>query len=214
MIDKIYLLHHRDFTERFNIISKRLKEEDTKYEIIDTFSPSEIDYDNLMINYESFTPTLIEHINDSSYYNFSKKISPGSLSLVLKHVQAWKNQLENNYENILVLEDDCEIPLNFNQYIESIINEHKQDNKCELIMVGTCLGFVSPSYLSNGKHIFYHPYQKTRCTHGYIISKKCAQKMIDGFKNFNLPIDFKMNEVIQLENINVGWVEPGLRQIG
>ena len=33
----------------------------------------------------------------------------------------------------------------------------------------------------------------------------------NGFKNFNLPIDFKMNEVIQLENINVGWVEPGFK---
>jgi hypothetical protein len=36
--------------------------------------------------------------------------------------------------------------------------------------------------------------------------------MLNRFQNFNLPIDFKMNEVIQLETINVWWYEPGIKQ--
>jgi GR25 family glycosyltransferase involved in LPS biosynthesis len=212
-MDKIYLLHHKDFIERFKLISKRLAEENITYDIIDSPHPSEMDYEQLMLGYESFPQIYIEHIKNYSYPNFSKKISPGSLSLILKHIHAWEDQLNNGYEDVLILEDDCEIPENFNQYLEVIMEEYKQDNKCELVMIGTCYDFISPSYTPNSKHVFYHQHQKTRCTHGYIINKKCAQKMINGFKNFNLPIDFKMNEVMQLENISVGWVEPGLKQI-
>jgi hypothetical protein len=61
--------------------------------------------------------------------------------------------------------------------------------------------------------VFHHPLQKTRCTHCYIISSEAAQKMIEGFGNINLPIDFKMNEVIQINRMKIGWVEPGLKQI-
>ena len=54
--------------------------------------------------------------------------------------------------------------------------------------------------------------QKTRCTHAYIISKPCADIMLSAFKNYNLPIDFKMNEIIQLTGLKVFWYEPGLKQ--
>ena len=212
-MDKIYLLHHREFTERFETISKRLAEESIDYEVIDSYHPKDIDYEELVKNHLHFDKIKIEQIGDFSYNNFSKKISPGSLSLVLKHMEAWKFQIENDYDNILIVEDDCEIPQNFSEYLNSILQEYKDDSACELLMIGTTPNFISPSFYPNGKSIFYHYLQKTRCTHCYIISKECSQKMLDGFKNINLPIDFKMNEVIQLLKIKVGWVEPGLKQI-
>jgi GR25 family glycosyltransferase involved in LPS biosynthesis len=79
-------------------------------------------------------------------------------------------------------------------------------------MLGTAFDLISPS-IDGTSNIYFHINQKTRCTHAYIISNDCAKKMIKGFDNINLPIDFKMNEVIQLEDIEVFWYEPGLKQI-
>jgi GR25 family glycosyltransferase involved in LPS biosynthesis len=212
MIDKIYLLHHPDvkFKKRFEYISNRLNDEKLQFEVIDSHHPHEIDYDNLMIDYEKTQSLTIEQIKGYSYQNFYKKISKESLSLILKHLECWKHQIEENFEYVLVFEDDCEIPENFSQTLENIMTEIHNKN-CELVMIGTAFDFVSPNKIE-GEKIHYHPFQKTRCTHCYIMNKTCAEKMIDGFKNFNLPIDFKMNEIIQYEKIQVYWYEPGLKQ--
>lgn len=213
MLDKVFLLHHRNnsFSKRYDYISKRLNEENIEYQIIDSFSPDEIDYENIVRNYLEFIPMRIDQIGNHSYNNFSKKISSASTSLVLKHMDCWKKQIENNYEYCLILEDDCEIPYSFTEKLNSIMIEVK-NHKSNLVMVGTAFDFKSPSNIETDKNIYYHQKQKTRCTHAYIISKDCANKMINGFSNINLPIDFKMNEVIQLENIEVYWYEPGLKQ--
>jgi hypothetical protein len=79
-------------------------------------------------------------------------------------------------------------------------------------MLGGFSDFVSPN-VNTDKKIHYHPLQKTRCTHCYIINKKCVKALIDGFSNINNPIDIKINEVIQINQLKVGWLEPGLKQI-
>ena len=214
MLSKIFLLHHRDysFQKRFDYISKRLTEENLNFEIIDLYRPEDIDYENLVSNHLQYTSVYVEQIRGHSYNNFSKKISPQSLSLVLKHIHCWKDQLENNHPYCLILEDDCEIPNYFEKTLNSIMFEVIKE-KCDLVMIGSAFDFISPNSLEENKNIYYHPNQKTRCTHAYIISNHCASKMVNGFSNINLPIDFKMNEVIQLESIKVYWYEPGLKQI-
>jgi len=214
MIDKIFILNHIDFIDRREYITERLDSEKINYFIIDSHHPDTIDYDEVMKNWEKYNNIFIEQIGGLSYQNFPKKISPGSLSLVLKHMECWKNQIKNNYETILILEDDCDIPKGFNQYINEISREFnilKNEENIEIAMVGTAFNLISPNKKDNAK-IHYHEYQKTRCTHAYLISKSGAEKMINEFKNLNLPIDYKMNEVIQLLSIKVGWCEPGLVQ--
>jgi GR25 family glycosyltransferase involved in LPS biosynthesis len=212
---KTFLLHHKDFKERFDLITSNLNKQSIEYRLVDNFHPDDIDYDSLMNGYDVFENITIEQINNHSYVNFSKKISIGSLSLILKHLESWKIQVENDYDKILIIEDDCEIVENFSEFINDILKEldNIHNNNLDLIMIGTSHEFISPNFNNTLQKVFYHPLQKTRCTHCYVITKECAKKMIDGFQRFNLPIDFKMNEVIQLNSLKVGWVEPGLKQI-
>ena len=130
--------------------------------------------------------------------------------MVLKHINCWEKQVQEDYKYCMILEDDCEIPDNFSIKIKEIMEEIEIKN-CDLVMLGTAFNLISPGI--DGENIYFHPHQKTRCTHAYIINNDCAKKMIKGFDNINLPIDFKMNEVIQLESIKVFWYEPGLKQI-
>lgn len=211
MINKTYLLNHPDFVERREKITNRLKAENIDYGMVDIYPPNEIDYEGMTMNFSQFQPLIIEQVGRYSYYNYPKKISPGSLSLVLKHIHCWKDQLKNNYDISMIIEDDCDIVENFQQLTNQCSLE-MIDLDLDLVMLGGFSDFVSPNF-SYGKLIHFHPLQKTRCTHAYLISKNAAKIMIDGFGNINNPIDIKMNEVIQINKLKVGWLEPGLKQI-
>jgi GR25 family glycosyltransferase involved in LPS biosynthesis len=211
MIDKVYLLSHPAFDKRRKHITERLNYEGISYEIIENFSPEELDYEEIVKNSNQYYPIIIQQIKYYSYYNYPKKISPGSLSLVLKHINCWEKQRDNHFEKILILEDDCEIPNNFISILEKVSSEMRTGNY-DIVMLGGFSDFVCPNVIE-GNSIHYHPLQKTRCTHAYLVDIKCVDKLISGFGNINNPIDIKMNEVIQLNQLKVAWLEPGLKQI-
>lgn len=211
MLDKVYLLSHPSFITRREYITDKLSVEIVNFEMVENYSPEEIDTESYTKNYEDYLPIIIYQVKHYSYYNKSNKISPSSLSLVLKHIHCWKNQLENDFEYTMIVEDDCEIPNNFKDLLERVLDETKEGN-FDIVMLGGFSDFISPN-ISPNRLIHYHPFQKTRCTHCYIINRNAAKIMIDGFVNINNPIDIKMNEVIQLNNLKVAWLEPGLKQI-
>lgn len=212
-LDKIYVLNHSDFTERKEYIEIKLKEQNIDFELVQRFHPKDIDYEKEINGWENFSDIEIVQ-SHGSYKNFSEKITTGQLSLLLKHKWCIENQLENKYENILILEDDCEIPPNFVDFLNQNMKEFlelKDKENVTVLMVGGYLFFVSKSKETG--LVRYYENQKTRCTHAYIVNINAAEKILKNFTVMNLPIDFKLNEIMQIENIKVAWTEPGLKQI-
>jgi hypothetical protein len=208
---KIYVLNHPDFIERKNKITSELKNQSLDFEIIDKFSPGEFDYDFITnTDYNKYRGIFIKQIKDYSYFNNPNKVPPSSISLVLKHMECWKIQISNDIKNILILEDDCQIPNNFNLLIDSIEVEIEK-NEYDLVMLGEFLDFNLNT--DNDNLLSYNKLYKTRCTHAYIINKNSSKIMLEGFEYINNSIDFKMNEVIQINNLKVAWMDPGLKQI-
>ena len=208
---KYFILNHPPLIERKEVITGSLKRESVDYKIVDKFVPGTFDYESITnTNYNEHRDIPIHQLNGFSYLNNPNKVGQSSISLILKHMECWKEQIELGLDYVVILEDDCEIPFGFKDYIQSIESEFVKSDY-DLVMVGTFIGFESPDISDN--ILKYHKDQKTRCTHCYIISIDAAKKMIDGFKNLNNSIDFKMNEVIQINNLKVAWVEPGLKQI-
>jgi GR25 family glycosyltransferase involved in LPS biosynthesis len=208
---KTYVLNHPEFSDRRKIITSSLDSQSIEYEIIDRFGPESFDQkliDNA--NYNIHNNLYISQIKNYSYINNPNKKNKSSISLVLKHMDCWKKQVYSNNEFILILEDDCEIPNGFSNLIENIETELSK-SYYDLVMIGTFLDFISPDI--SEKLLKYHKDHKTRCTHAYIISKNASIKMLDACKNINNAIDYKMNETIQLNNLKVAWIEPGLKQI-
>jgi GR25 family glycosyltransferase involved in LPS biosynthesis len=213
MIDKIFVLHHKDFIKRGLLIEKRLKEENIEFDWVTDFEPENIKdiYNN--IDYINYSDIDIIHPY-GIYKNKSIRISIGSLSLILKHLWCLEEQIKNNYENILILEDDVEIPKNFKNYLENNVRdflELKEQENTTILMLGISHDYRTKNY-TPGKFAHYSPNQKTRCTHAYISNIEASKKLVKNFKPFNLPIDFKLNEIIQLEDIKVAWSEPALYQ--
>lgn len=208
---KIFVLNHPAFESRRKYIVEKLFNQDIEFEIVDGFPPDEIDYEELTKDFHLYYQIPIYQVKNYSYHNFPKKISRGSLSLVLKHIDCWKNQIEESIDKILILEDDCEIPENFQDLLNEVLSE-MNESQLDMVMLGGFMDFTSPNIMS-GKKVHYHPLQKTRCTHAYIVDKRCVRNLFDGFSNINNPIDIKLNEVIQINQLRVGWLEPGLKQI-
>lgn len=214
-LDKIYVLNHVDFHKRREVIENSLKKEGIEYELVQMYHPNDIDYEKELLNWEIFEPVDIVQPH-GIYQNFSKKISMGSLSLVLKHKWCYIDQIKNNYKTVLILEDDALIPDNFNEFLEKNVDEFIEMNKNEsigMLMVGTSHNF-NVHNTTDGKYVYYNENQKTRCTHAYILDIDTTKKILPRFNIINLPIDFKLNEIIQVEGIKVAWTQPGLIQNG
>jgi GR25 family glycosyltransferase involved in LPS biosynthesis len=61
----------------------------------------------------------------------------------------------------------------------------------------------------DGKFLYETP-RGSRCTHAYLISKKCAEKMLEFIKTSNYPVDFMFNTAIEDYGFENYWMEPDL----
>lgn len=212
-LDKIYVLHHPPMIHRGERIKMRLLEESIEYELVTNFPPEEIDYEKELEGWNT-TPLLEIPHPYGGYISEPMKISLGSLSLVLKHLWCYRKQIENNYENILILEDDVFIPNNFKQYLINNMIDFLDLQKSEgvsMLMVGISHQRTSKAF-KPGKWAHYGENQKTRCTHAYITNIEATKKIVANFYPINNPIDFRLDSILTIQKIKVAWSEPGLIQ--
>ena len=217
-VDKIFVAHHPPLKERKEYLSQALKANDIEVEWVESFSVEEIkdNYEEYISRREEFFKGTIvipqfPGKKNQDYENFSKKISLGSLSLYLKHKYCFEQQLKHSYDTILILEDDIMVPNDFKTYINNHMDEFiKSDG--DMLVIGKSHWFDVLPHWRTGEWIHTSPNYKTRCTHAIAYNKKCVNKILDNIGIINLPIDFKLNEIIQKENLEVYWSQPGLLQ--
>lgn len=211
---KIFILHHNKLIDRKIFLLNSLSKYNLDIEWVENFTPDAIKekYDEYLEGWENFENVYIKVINNHSYNNFSKKMSINELSLYMKHEFALKRQIESNYEMILILEDDCLIPGNFDLYLNKILNEYENvKEEVDVLMIGSAFDFVAKD-ISKDKLIYTNSLYLTRCTHAIAYNIRATKKILNKILPRNLPFDFKLNEIFTLEKINVGWIEPGLVQ--
>jgi GR25 family glycosyltransferase involved in LPS biosynthesis len=208
LIDKVFVLHHKDLLDRKDLIEYRLKEESVDYEIIQEFHPNDINYEDYTPKEPNFPNITITHPY-GVYENFFKKITISELSLYLKHKYCFEKQIEEGYETILILEDDAKIPYNFLTTLNNQLTELDEKNG-DVLMMGECFNFKSK--INNGKYIDYDELNRTRCTHAILYKLNATKKIYPHINNITLPIDFKLNEIFQLEQIKVFWTKESIEQ--
>jgi GR25 family glycosyltransferase involved in LPS biosynthesis len=208
LIDKVFVLHHKDLLDRKDLIEYRLKEESVDYEIIQEFHPNDINYEDYTPKEQNFPNIVITHPY-GTYENFFKKITISELSLYLKHKYCFEKQIEEGYETILILEDDAKIPYNFLTILNNQLTELDEKNG-DVLMMGECFNFKSK--VNNGSYIDYDELNRTRCTHAILYKLNATKKIYPHINNITLPIDFKLNEIFQLEQIKVFWSKESIEQ--
>jgi hypothetical protein len=186
-----YILHHPEdsYAHRKTIL-------------LDRIAKHNIPYKPIWI--ENFKPCDIDNHNFPSY-----KTNIQNFSLTLKHKYALNEFINSNVDYAIICEDDINIDCvtNFSEFIQNCLKEFTETHGDMCFFGG-----IYPFFVSNPvpNQYLYYGYT-TRCTHGYIISRHCAQKIIDQF-HFNENIDHMYNGIIEKNNLKCAWTYPHLSQ--
>ena len=197
MINKIYICHYTPLSNRKPILEKRLDELG-----LSSISEWVECYDKEVISEE-----IKKYPNITKPFNLPgnrRSLKMSEISLILKHHYIWQDMVANNIDNVLILEDDALLCNNFN----GLFKTYSKDlpSYYDLLWVGSCCGLHSDNIPD--KHIYKE--NGSRCTHGYMISLKCAKKMVEYHLENNLPCDFMFNMAIEKYEFDNYWLEPDL----
>ncbi len=131
-----------------------------------------------------------------------KKVFPGEIGCWLSHRKAWKYIMENDYENILIIEDDAD-------FKEDIFKIKEFDNlDYNMLYFGrSFFEIVKNKYIENydeGMHetiLEYDKYEVKRCTQAWRTQAYCVKKDVTPYLLMNTTvidrgIDDKLSRMI------------------
>ena len=198
-VDKVYVCHYTKLSERRKITSSILSDNLLSVEWITSNDKEDINKENLREFININKPLGLDGIHKNRTLRLSE------ISLILKHRECWKDMIINNYHSGLVLEDDIllcnDFTNRFNNQIKDIPNDF------DIIWIGSCCN-LHVSNITQNKYLYKN--DGSRCTHAYLISNKCALKMLDFVNTNNYPADFMFNSAISELGLENYWMEPDL----
>jgi glycosyl transferase family 25 len=143
-----------------------------------------------------------------------RNISDAEISVALHHIECFK-EISEKYDFAIILEDDIVLCPNFynilNMYIKQL-----PDNWDMLFIGNGCNLHIPNEMLMKQKYIYKRSNSlgATRCLDSYLITKKCANIILEKLKlpNYTIlcPVDHWLNYVIKNNNFNVYWAEPSI----
>ncbi|CEN56346.1 glycosyltransferase family 25 protein [Candidatus Methylopumilus turicensis] len=194
LVDKVYVLSVKTFTERIAHIQREMKKHNIQFEFIFSHDIPEIDLDSL----KTFE---------------SNKLSMAQISLVLKHIQAWKDALKSNYKKILIFEDDALLSKTFNQQFKLVIEEASRLDPGYLIFLGGADVKIPMAELAVDNLLLERPIATTE---GYITDIDACKKRLQWLEQnkISLPADHLIKLIDQTSAVKSFWARPALVEQG
>lgn len=198
----IFIIHYTPLVERKQFILEQLtKHNITDYEFVEVYDRGQI-------------PPELDQL-------FVPELGKGVVSLACKHLYVYQ-QIVNKYECALILEDDAILCDNFMFNLSVYLNQLPATFDAFFIGRGINL-YVPEDHRVSGKYVYLKSNEKdhwgvqgsSRCTESYIITKRASKKICDTkMQHIDLPIDFILNDMFRLYDMEVYWAEPALVQQG
>ena len=195
---KIFIIHYTPLEDRKKNILEQLQKYNLDAEFIN------MNKDDVLTN------------ENTIKYNSSREILKKTAFLTKKHLHCYQ-EIIDKYDYALILEDDFILADNFTEQLNKFITELPDD--WDMCFIGSCLDIHINSDIINAnpnKHVFKVDSSKasTRCVHAYMVTKKCAKKVLN---KINKPdyiikeeIDHLLNTIITELNLNIYWTEPSI----
>jgi GR25 family glycosyltransferase involved in LPS biosynthesis len=166
-----------------------------------------IGYDAKEVDFETFACWFPQ----SSLDKRSKRdlLGPSLLSLAMKYAAALWDMWQEGVELALILEDDAELSVTFNQDITEILLE--APSNWDMMMVGTCSDIHATEESRVSQHLFLpkFPDRPTRCAHSILWSYNGARKLLSSLP-FRWELDWHINSAASEGNWTTFWLEPAL----
>jgi GR25 family glycosyltransferase involved in LPS biosynthesis len=202
-VDKVYVINHPSLTERRQFMEQQLK----AYRI--DFSFVGQDYDDETYNkYYSEDPIKREQRSKILEWNDWRTFRKTEKNLALNHIlKCYQDALDNNYEKIIVFEDDALI-LCGNSFIEKMNDILKTlPADFDILYFGSGCGLHVPEKIESDKYIYERFDKKSRCTDSMLLSKKGIEKIMANIVPFCLPIDWELTYISRLCDLKIYWLE-------
>jgi len=197
-VDAVYVCHYSILTDRKSyIIDTFSKKFTNEYKFIELYDINYIQ-ENLT-SLSSIYPNILKNTR------WDRKLTMQEISIALKHLHIIVESFKNEYDSVLIFEDDIKLVKDFSKKF----NNYKAQlpNDWDILWIG-------------GSHNLHMQYKKpinvyftekgSRCSHAYLLSKSCIKKIIHKLYNINMPIDFYFNDLVLNLNLNNYWAEPPL----
>ena len=185
-IDKVFIVHYSPLVNRKENLTNMLQiHQIHNYEFITDF-----DRDN--------TPreTLQEYFKGND-------MTPAQICITISHFEIYKKIVENNYDLVLILEDDALLSSDFGERLEFYCSQLPSD--FEIGFINSGCGFHAQNVTPD--KIWYEATSSRTCC-SYMITKECCKKLLDGGLPFKEVIDFELNRKIKGLNLKCYWCEP------
>lgn len=194
-LDKIYICHWKKLLSRKQKLLNSLNEQNIKnYIFIE-------DYDKDDWNEEELKNQFPDAFGKTPS---GRNLNNSEISLLLKHYYIMRDLLNSDSSYALVLEDDVVFCNDFLDSLERCYNQLPSD--WDFVWVGTCCNLHSK--YTKGKSVYRE--KTSRCTHAYLISKACSNKILNSQYKITEAIDHTYNFFIRKLNLNNYWLEPPL----
>jgi glycosyl transferase family 25 len=155
------------------------------------------------IGYERFPAYDGKKLKDykqdiDKYFVKKHNLSTGQIGCALSHIKIWEKILENNYKNVLILEDDATVPDNFWEQINNL-------NVKEFDILYLQLSNIVCKKQKGNIHKVVKSGDSNWGTTAYIVNKEFVKKMID--VKIRNPVDIHLSNFY---NSNVLLVYPNI----
>jgi GR25 family glycosyltransferase involved in LPS biosynthesis len=140
-----------------------------------------------------------------------RALSPADLSLAIKHVEIYRQILEDGQPFALILEDDVLLAPDFAARFDRYFAHAPSD--LDLVFIGSCCGLRVAS-ATDDRHFYPKTTPATKCTDSYLISRAAAERLLRTMLPLTLPIDFELNYQLHAHGMTVYWLEPPLAAQG
>lgn len=200
---KIFVLHYSKLTGRKQHIMRQFEKNGiTDYEFIEKFDK--------------------DTITDEECPEFSQDYVRNrrtELSIHLKHIYLYRLITRENYDEVLVFEDDVVLSNGFMTLLKLYMTQLPKDY--DMLFIGDGCNLHIPISIQTPNQYIYEKCLHetawggnggTRCLDSYMISNKCAKNICNYLDNLtkkiDLPVDWWLNEVARDLVFKVYWAEP------
>jgi GR25 family glycosyltransferase involved in LPS biosynthesis len=114
------------------------------------------------------------HPDILKYFVNNHKLIDGQIGCALSHIKIWQDAIKNNYENIIIFEDDAIIPEDFWRKFNNAYNELPKDWDMLLLGCCTCTGNTT-----NNTNLIKANSKGNWCTTSYLININYLKKLIE-----------------------------------
>jgi glycosyl transferase, family 25 len=154
--------------------------------------------------------------NDNKLFSLEKIQSNRNKAITLSHLFCYR-EISEKYDYALILEDDAILADGFKPILDTYVSQLPSDWDMLFIGNGCNLHIPYDVVRNSNTNIFEKCLEPTfwggngatRCTDSYLVSKKCARKIMESIgSDIDNAIDWWLNDICRKHGFNVYWAEP------